>query len=152
MLKFVNSKGKKEITGQLLDRFGIPKDTFNEYHFIENEEKIWICSKEIASIDFKNLRTEGIGLLFARKGIILKPTTNMIQLFGKCATKNVIELNETQKSMFLRGLDILNLDANADTGYVIVKHKNDFLGCSLLKENNLKNQIPKQRRIRNLNI
>ncbi|MCK4968542.1 MAG: hypothetical protein KAS12_05785 [Candidatus Aenigmarchaeota archaeon] len=150
MLQFVNSKKKKELTKQLDERFGISKNVFNDYHFIENEEKFWICSLDTTTIDFKNLRTEGIGMLFARKGLALKPTTNMIQLFGNHATKNVVELDEEQKNKFLSGLDISELDANVDSGYVIVKYKNDSLGCSLYKEGTLKNQIPKAKRIKKL--
>ena len=150
MLQFVNSKKKKELTKQLDERFGIPKESFNDYHFIENEEKFWICSLDTTTIDFKNLRTEGIGMLFARKGLTLKPTTNMIQLFGKFATKNIVELNEEQKTRFLSGLDISELDANVDSGYVIVKYKENYLGCSLYKEGTLKNQIPKAKRIKKI--
>jgi len=147
MLKFMNSKERKRMFLYFEERFCIPRQAFDDYHFLENKEKIWICSKEMPGIDFRNLRVEGIGMLFGRKGINIKPTTNMVQLFGKAVGKNILTLNNEQKEQFIQGLDILNLKANVEPGYVMVKHNNDFLGCALYKEEYLKNQVPKQRRI-----
>ena len=133
----------------LRDRFGISKRIFSDYSFIVRGEKIWIAFKDVLEKDLEGLNIEAIGLLFGRyfeKQKRFKPTTNALQIFGRYATKNIVELNEKEKEMYIRGYD-LEKKLNLEEGYVIVKFKNDVLGCGLYREGKIKNQIPKARKI-----
>jgi NOL1/NOP2/fmu family ribosome biogenesis protein len=133
----------------LRDRFEIPKKIFSDYSFIIKGEKIWIVARDVLEKDLEGLKIESIGLLFGRyfeRQKRFKPTTNALQIFGKYATKNVVELNEKEKNQYIRGYD-LEKELNLEEGYVIIKFKNDMLGCGLYREGKIKNQIPKARKI-----
>jgi len=133
----------------LRDRFGISKRIFSDYSFIVRGEKIWIAFKDVLEKDLEGLNIEAIGLLFGRyfeKQKRFKPTTNALQIFGRYATKNIVELDEKEKDMYIKGYD-LEKKLNLEEGYVIVKFKNDVLGCGLYREGKIKNQIPKARKI-----
>jgi len=140
---------KSSILKYLRDRFGISKRIFSDYSFIVRGEKIWIAFKDVLEKDLEGLNIEAIGLLFGRyfeKQKRFKPTTNALQIFGRYATKNIVELDEKEKDMYIRGYD-LEKKLNLEEGYVIVKFKNDVLGCGLYREGKIKNQIPKARKI-----
>ena len=133
----------------LRDRFGISKRIFSDYSFIVRGEKIWIAFKDVLEKDLEGLNIESVGLLFGRyfeKQKRFKPTTNALQIFGRYATKNIVELDEKEKDRYIRGYD-LEKKLNLEEGYVIVKFKNDVLGCGLYREGKIKNQIPKARKI-----
>jgi NOL1/NOP2/fmu family ribosome biogenesis protein len=129
------------------ERFGIPKKIFSDYSLILKGEKIWIVSKSITEKDLSGFKVEGIGLLFARyfnRQKKFKPTTNTLQVFGKYATKNIVELNEEEKNQYIKGYN-LKKELSLEEGYVIIKSGKSILGCGLYREGEIKNQIPKAR-------
>jgi NOL1/NOP2/fmu family ribosome biogenesis protein len=140
---------KADYVKYMAERFGIHKEVFRNYTFRESGEKVYIMSPDIADKDVSGLRIRGTGIVFGRffkKEDKIKPTTNMLQIFGKFATKNIVELTEEEKSQYLRGFDI-EREMDAENGYVIVKHEQDVLGCGLYVSGSLKNQIPKAKRL-----
>ncbi|OYT42902.1 MAG: hypothetical protein B6U88_02525 [Candidatus Aenigmarchaeota archaeon ex4484_56] len=133
----------------LRDRFSIQKKIFSNYSFIIKGEKIWIVYKDVLEKNLDGLNIESVGLLFGRyfkRQERFKPTTNALQIFGRYATKNIVELNEKEKDMYIKGYD-LEKKLNLEEGYVIIKFKNDILGCGLYRNGKIKNQIPKARKI-----
>ncbi|MGC9310512.1 MAG: methyltransferase RsmF C-terminal domain-like protein [Candidatus Aenigmatarchaeota archaeon] len=129
--------------------FGISREVFRNYTFRESGEKVYIMSPDIANKDVGGLRIRGAGIVFGRffkNEDKFKPTTNILQIFGKFATKNVVELTDKEKGQYLRGFDI-EREMDAENGYVIVKHGQDVLGCGLYVSGSLKNQIPKAKRL-----
>ncbi len=91
----------------------------------------------------RDFNIESRGLLFGRffkKQDKFKPTTNLLQVFGKHASKNVVEIDEGEKEKYIRGFD---LEKEIEEGYVILKCKKDILGCGLYRDKRIKNQIPK---------
>jgi NOL1/NOP2/fmu family ribosome biogenesis protein len=141
----------KEFLGYLEERFGIGKDSFSGFSFHETPDKIYIMSADIPQNDLNGLRIVQTGIVAGRifdKGGKFKPTTNFLQIFGKFAVKSIVQLSEKEKEDFVRGLDIENKTAEGvENGYVIVKFGNDVLGCGIYSEGNIKNQIPKARRL-----
>ena len=133
----------------LRDRFSIQKKIFSNYSFNIKGEKIWIVYKDVLEKNLDGLNIESVGLLFGRyfkRQERFKPTTNALQIFGRYATKNIVELNEKEKDMYIKGYD-LEKKLNLEEGYVIIKFKNDILGCGLYRNGKIKNQIPKARKI-----
>lgn len=129
------------------ERFGISKKIFSDYSIIAKKEKVWIVSKDVLEKNLEGLRIETIGLLLGRyfkRQNRLKPTTNALQIFGKYATKNVVELNEEEKEKYVRGYN-LKKDLELENGYIILKFDSDILGCGLYKDGEIKNQIPKSK-------
>ena len=128
-------------------RFGIPKNIFSRYWILEKKKKYWIASEDVKRADLRGLRIEAIGMLLARKNREIKPTTDAVQVFGRFAKKNRIELNEKQFHDLLRGLDI-QVKAKAEDGYVILFFKQAPVAVGLYRQGRLKNVIPKARRLK----
>ncbi|HDD46506.1 MAG TPA: hypothetical protein ENG42_03445 [Candidatus Aenigmarchaeota archaeon] len=129
-------------------RFGINRGIFKGYAFIIKNGKVWLTSREVMNRELRGIKIESVGLLFGRyserKGIF-KPTTNALQIFGKYASRNIVELNERERDDYLTGYD-LEKQCDAGEGYVIIKYKHHVLGCGLYRNGIIKNQIPKARR------
>ena len=65
-------------------------------------------------------------------------------LVGKTAKKNVLELNDKQSKYWLSGQDF---EVESDLkGFVLIKNKNEFLGCGKIVNKKLYNYVPKERR------
>ncbi len=141
----------KEFLKYLEERFGIEKSAFSGFSFHETTDKIYIMSGDIPSKDLNGLRIVQTGIVAGRifdKGGKFKPTTNLLQIFGKFASKNMVELNEKEKEDYVRGLDIENkVSEGVENGFVIVKFGKDVLGCGIYVDGQIKNQIPKSRRL-----
>jgi len=158
MLKILNKKETTNYLSSLIERFGLDKEELLSFAFLMNKskEKLWVVSPECLRVELPNINVESFGQLFARSGRLpseWKPTTNVIQIFGKSATKNVLQLTDEQKPLFMRGIDLELEDSQLQTvsdGYVIVKYGKDIFGVSLVQGKYLKNQVPKSRRIKKL--
>jgi NOL1/NOP2/fmu family ribosome biogenesis protein len=66
------------------------------------------------------------------------------QLFGPQAVRQVLPLAADQAAAWLRG-ESAEVESS-QTGYVIVTHDSDILGCGSLSGNRLHNFLPKDRR------
>lgn len=146
MIKFLNSKEIKKILNWLKEKYEI-KDLELDYVFLENKkEKIFLISKKLRDLDFKNLRINSIGLYFAKReknGFRLSIEGS--QLIGKVAKKNVVEIDEEKLRQWVRGNDLdMKIDSN---DYVIIKNNNDFYGVGKYKNNKILNFTPKNRRV-----
>ncbi len=107
---------------------------------------LFVISKDITKIDATKLRINSVGLYIAEfKNSEVRLSIEGSQLIGPHATKNVVELDETELRKWLRGED-LNKTVDAQ-GYVILKSGNDFVGCGKIKEGKILNFVPKARRV-----
>lgn len=64
--------------------------------------------------------------------------------------KNILELNEAQANSWMKGedLNLESLDLKDKEGYIVIKHKEDFLGSGKIGKEKLINFLPKERRVR----
>uniref|UniRef100_A0A7V3NUB3 rRNA small subunit methyltransferase F RNA-binding PUA-like domain-containing protein n=1 Tax=candidate division WOR-3 bacterium TaxID=2052148 RepID=A0A7V3NUB3_UNCW3 len=67
-------------------------------------------------------------------------------MFGKYATKNVLEISPEQVKDYLEGKDLSVGSCNAENGQVIIKYGDDYLGSGIYVNGKVKNQLPKGRR------
>ena len=137
----------KRVLDYLESRFGIPRKVFDDYAIIALKD-VWIASKECGEFEIRAFSRRGIRLarIFPRG---IKFTTAAMQIFGKFATRNVVQLeDEEHLEKMLRGEDIKigELDS-VQEGQVIVKWGDDVIGSAIYRDGKLKNQIPKGRRI-----
>lgn len=113
------------------------------------EEKIWVSNKELFQIPIEKLRVNSVGLYFGRiDSGKLRLSVEGVGIVGPKADKNVVELDDEHLWDFLRGFDIeLKKNVPETKDYVLVKHKNDWLGIAKIEGNILKNAMPKSRKI-----
>lgn len=145
--KILNKKESSRILDRIKEQFGI-KELKLDYGFIESKEKIYIISKSLGKIDYKQLRINNIGLYFCsleKNGIRLSIEGS--QLIGKKATRNVIDIMDEELVYWMNGESLVRKNV---FGYVLIKHNNDFLGCGYAKDGLIINYIPKERRIKEL--
>jgi len=134
----------EKILKEIRNRFGIPEEVFSNWKIIEAGD-LWIMSEEAFKFPIKNFSRKGIRLVrIYRDGY--KLTTAGIQIFGKYATKNVLEISPEQVKDYLEGKDLSVGSCNAENGQVIIKCGDDYLGSGLYVNGKVKNQLPKGRR------
>ncbi len=145
-LKIIPRKELKELKSHIKDQWGADIDL--DYVFLKNkDEDIFVAARDLFEVDFSELRTDSFGLYFGqlKKGE-LRLSMEGAQMVGPFAKKNVVELSFSEVREFFHGTDI-NKEKSGD-GYVILRHENDFVGCSRFKDNKLLNFTPKVRRIK----
>jgi NOL1/NOP2/fmu family ribosome biogenesis protein len=69
------------------------------------------------------------------------------QLLKEQITRNIFEIeNEKDLEIWMHGSE-LNIKTGM-SGFIVIKYKNDFLGCGKASENKIGNFIPKSRRLK----
>ncbi len=141
----------------LEERFGISKDYFSTHHLFARRNDVWCCSREAGEVELPQIVRRGLRIARVFEHSV-RPTTNAVQLFGHLVTKNRLELDEHETRPFLAGkTQDIHLPEEGDEsvtgvtgvtgGFVVAFHKGYALGIGLLKENKLKSQVPRSRRV-----
>lgn len=139
-LKILNSKEIKSLLIQIKEQFEAKID--KNYIFLNNNDRIYIVTKEISKIDFSKLRMNSLGMYIGtleKDGF--RPSIEGSQLIGRTAKKNIVEVDPIK---WLKGNQI---EIEHENSYVLVKYENDFLGSGKVKEDVLLNYVPKERRL-----
>ena len=116
--------------------------------FLEGSDgDIFLISRAVEGLDLEKIRIDSLGLYFGQlRNNEFRLSIEGSQLVGNIATKNVVEIDDTQLRDWLGG-NSLEMSLNSSTGYVIIKHNDDFLGCGKCKDGKILNFVPKARRI-----
>jgi NOL1/NOP2/fmu family ribosome biogenesis protein len=149
-ISIINSKELKIMLIRLSTQFGI-KDTkpFTKLLFLKNhKKKIFLTNKTEKNFKLNLKRSEKAGIYFGtiNKDESIRLSLEGSQIIGKVATKNILQLEHAQAESWLKGYDF-DIPQLED-GYYLLKYKEDFLGCGLIKENKLHNFLPKTRRLK----
>lgn len=140
-----------EIREQVLDyfdlRFGLKRNIFDDFGFYSGPKgRVIVGPKQYDD----RLSPDTAGLLIARVHKSVKPTTNLLQIFGAKVTRNTITLSRSQTLKYLQGLDVKPGEddvIDATNGYVLLKYAGYALGCGLFQEGQVKNMLPRAKRI-----
>jgi len=148
-LKILSSKEKQKIVDKLKNQFGI-KDV--KGIFVQRgAERLFFfqgdfTKKQIHELE-RTLPIERVGVYFG------KIMQNQIRLslegthiLKNQITKNIFELNKEQAEQWMKGNE-LEIQTGKK-GFLIIKYKNDFLGCGKASELKITNFIPKNRRLK----
>ncbi len=145
-LKILNNKEKQGILGIFRRQFGFEEDL--DYVFLlSQKDKIYIVNEDVKKIDLSKLRVNSYGLYIAElREDQVRLSIEGSQLIGPCACKNILELDEKKSREWLKGYDLEY--KGSLTGFVLVRNKDDFLGCGKIAGDKLLNYVPKTRRIK----
>jgi len=145
-LKILNNKEIKKINNLIENQWGAKIKL--DFGFLKNSKnRVFVISKDISKIDLSRLRLNSVGMYFCEiddKGIRL--SIEGAQLIGKKAKKNVVELSEDETKKWFRGED-LEKECNDCNGFVILRHKKDFLGTGKYSNGRILNYVGKSRRV-----
>jgi len=145
-LKILNKKAIKEILKKIKEQWNAEIDFKDKVFLQDKENDIYIVNRDISKINLSKLRINSIGLYIAQQMVDgLRLSIEGSQLIGPKAKKNVLELSEKQAKEWLKGYDLEIKDLK---GHLIIKHKEDFLGCGKAKDNKVLNYVPKNRRLK----
>ncbi len=95
--------------------------------------------------DFAPLRVSGVGMVVLRRvSRYLKPTTTAVQLFGRFARRNTVDLDDASLKLLADGIPLCPAPAGvSDDGYAILTYRSEPLGCGLAVDNRLLSQLPR---------
>jgi NOL1/NOP2/fmu family ribosome biogenesis protein len=126
-------------------RFGIPASNFEDSLLFRHQQSWWLFKKSPSIPIPGALKIEMVGLkAFQKVGAYIKPTTRLIQVFGRNAKKSNWKLTEKElKALVKEGvIDVPAL--GMEDGYVILWFEEYVLGMGLLIRGRLKSQIPRK--------
>jgi NOL1/NOP2/fmu family ribosome biogenesis protein len=141
----MNEPGQREmVLSYLEERFGIDRRHFSDFEFyMASKGRVFLGPKGIPG----RLKPVSVGILVARMSGSVKPSTNLLQLFGRHASRSIVSLPKEQALRYLRGEDLKLTDGGATEGYILLKYLDFPLGCGMLKKGIVKNMLPKAKRI-----
>ncbi len=148
MIHICPEESKREVLQYLKYRFGLIPGLFNQNNFYSaSNGRIFVGPKNL----IVKHHIETIGVLIARIQKSVKPSSDLFQLYGTHVTKSIVDLNSEQVTRYCNGFDIDRLELPTDEiipGFVMVRYDTIPIGCGLLRETLLENQIPKECRLR----
>lgn len=143
-ITILNSKERKLLLQSLNQLYQIDELPDYTYFFVNKKEKLYVCNKEIFDFNLEELKTNNVGLYIGTYMVDgFRFSIEGSQIFGKIAKKNILEISEEDRNKWIKGEDIST--TKFDNEYVILKHKNDFFASAKVKNNIIKNYIPKAR-------
>ena len=150
--KVLNSKEVRALAEMVEQQWGCDLSSLSEScGFLEGKTgDIFLISRDIERLDLEHLRIDSLGLYFGeQKNSELRLSIEGSQLIGKAATRNVVEIDDSEFKDWIRGNDLEKSPDNC-SGYVLVRHSADFVGCGRCKEGKILNFVPKARRVANV--
>ena len=150
MIKILSLHEKRKIEQQLEEQFGI-KEIPGEI-IAWGSERLLLFTGEAEKYELEKIiesaALEKIGVYFAK--IIngeLKLTIEGSQILNEQIKKNIFEIDDEQAEEWMMGRE-LNISTGMK-GFVVVKNKENYLGCGKASEHKITNFIPKERRLKN---
>lgn len=147
MTFFIKSSQKKEILAELQNQFGIQE---LPYLLVQaGKEKIRAFSGHLSKDEIINisriLNIEFIGIYLLKKEHDYRLSFDASQILAKQLTKNIVDINEEQYQLWIRGYD---LEIKAPKGTILIRFNGDFLGCGKSSGDKIYNYVPKERRLK----
>lgn len=121
---------------KLCDRFGFSSGLFADYEILRMSKRgVYIVNNDHLFIE--NPKPDAIGMMFMRTdGRFPKMTTAAGMLFGRHASKNIIEITKEQAAAFFTRRTFAVSDAQIEnctgTGYVVLCLQNTAVGIGVL--------------------
>jgi len=147
--RFLKGAERKEIEKAIEIEFGIKKIPGEV--IMSGSEKLFLFSGDLSEEDVSKISelvpVERIGVYFAK--VIAGEVRLSIegsQILKYQIKKNIFELDEKQAESWMMG-DELNV-ASGMKGFVVMKYRDNFMGCGKASLEKISNFIPKTRRLK----
>ena len=147
---FLEDNSRKNLLQELESIYGIPPEIFNDYEFVVQGrmQKIWVVKSAVKRFSLFNLKPVYYGMYFAKKDKTgLRLTMNGAQVFGKAATKNIVDVSKQQYLGYLAGENITDIKLEGLEGYVLLQHNNQIFGCGKVFGDGILNFVAKTKRL-----
>jgi len=142
-MELLSKANIKKILKELSNLYGIRNLKLNYLFFKNPQNKIYIINKDYNKL--KDSKFNAIGLYFAKRELPgLRLSIEGSQIIGPLATKNIFEIKDLKDYMTSKNIPC---DKKLKS-FVIIKHKEDYLGSGLYKQEKILNYLPKERRLK----
>jgi len=152
ILKILSQKEKQKLIEQLNKQFGIKK--IPGIITMCGRERLFLFQgnfneKQIRELE-QTIPIERVGIYFGKdiNGQI-RLSIEGTQLLKEQITKNIFEFDEKQAEHWMKGNE-LNIKTEKND-FLIMKYKDNFLGCGKASAEKITNFIPKSRRLKEKN-
>lgn len=140
---------KNKIVKRLNEQFGI-KEIPGKILML-GAERLFFFTGEAEEDKIKEIEQaasiEKIGIYFAKLvNEDIKLTIEGTQLLKSQISKNIFEINDSQAAEWMMGRE-LNIKTGLK-GFIVMKNRDDLLGCGKASEQKITNFIPKSRRLK----
>ncbi|MCF7861249.1 hypothetical protein K9M79_03300 [Candidatus Woesearchaeota archaeon] len=145
-LDVMNRKQSKKMLSLLQKQFGFDKDL--DYGILTSTKgKVYLVRKEVFDMDLSKLRIDTIGLYFGEfiNSEELRISLDGSQLIGPYCRKGIVEINESEARKWVSG-ECLELKTHYNQ-FILIKYKDDYLGCGKANGDEIFNYISKSRKI-----
>ena len=146
-MKELNKKNIEEIFKKIEEYYNInvDKSIIKKYRFFINKDKIYMFNKNFPDfLDEKYIKKYGLYIIKIEKNNIYRFSIEGAQIFGINSSKN-IEIKK--ENLFYKSNEDIKLEKDYENGFYIARDGNDILCSVYIKNNILKDFIPKERKI-----
>jgi NOL1/NOP2/fmu family ribosome biogenesis protein len=138
----VGEPERATLIGYLEGRFGMTPEAFRDYLLFRRKKTWWMVRISPYISNAATLKVSMVGLkAFTKVARFIKPTTEMIQVFGRKASKACFNISKGDLDKLLAGENII-VETTLDDGYVILCHEENILGLGLLMKGKICSQLP----------
>jgi len=148
--KILSRNEKEELVDKLRAQFGIKK--LGGLIMGRGTERLFLYQgdlspKEIMELEHARVNIERCGVYFAKlERDEIRLSIEGVHVLKDQIKKNIFELDEEQARRWMEGSE-LNIQSGM-RGFVVMKHKDYFLGCGKASAEKIGNFIPKNRRLK----
>jgi len=146
-MKELNKKNIEKIFKKIEEYYNIniDKSIIKKYRFFINKDKIYMFNKNFPDfLDEKYIKNYGLYVIKIEKNNRYRFSIEGAQIFGINSNKSI----EIKKEiLFYKSNENIKLEKNYENGFYIAKDNNDILCSVYIKNNILKDFIPKERKI-----
>jgi len=159
-LTILNTREKKKILDELKELYGFAGKLEGAL-LMNTQSKLFLMSNYVELMgrkEEKEVRIDAAGLYIGRieeKGGI-RLSMEGSQLVGPKASKHVLIIDEAHLVNWVKGEDFTlseeeKKQVGEEHGFFIIKFEKDFIGCSQVKNDNVRSLVSKERRLKVLN-
>ena len=146
-MKELNKKNIEEIFKKIEEYYNIniDKSIIKKYRFFINKDKIYMFNKNFPDfLDEKYIKKYGLYVIKIEKNNIYRFSIEGAQIFGINSSKNI---KIKKENLFYKSNENIKFEKNYENGFYIARDGNDILCSVYIKNNILKDFIPKERKI-----
>lgn len=147
-MRFFNSKQKKEVQEGLEETYGIKNLPYSLVEVGKQRLRAFsgnLTRDEIVELS-KIASIEVIGMyLISQKDDDLRLNFDAISLLRNQITKNIIEIDQRQLDLWMRGYD---LDIKCPRGITLLKFQDELVGLGKSNTEKIFNYLPKERKLK----
>lgn len=141
-LDWLDKKHSDAVVGYFVDRFGIPAEEFAGLALFRKNEYIYALRAEARdAADALDTLDAGLPVAKTSRSGALKPATRGIQVFGRKAAKNYLDLTPEELRALVEGRSLAAVGEM--TGIVLLRLGGATVGTGLCRDGRLVGQMPR---------